>query len=228
MSFHHRAASIAVASFCALASFVATSPGQAQAVSLPVVTALNVQTMGGVPENSPAASAAPSAEAAPAEAIAPRIVADEPDGTPAVALTPAAPAGFATLAAAVAAQSSELDDRELSCLAAGVFFESHGEPLAGQLAVAHTILNRAHSGRFARSACGVLTQPGQFSFVRGGVVPSGEGRAGWQTAIAVAKVALRDLWESPAEGALYFHARRVAPGWRMQRVATIGNHVFYR
>jgi spore germination cell wall hydrolase CwlJ-like protein len=28
--------------------------------------------------------------------------------------------------------------------------------------------------------------------------------------------------------ALYFHARRVSPGWRMSRVGTLGNHVFYR
>lgn len=135
---------------------------------------------------------------------------------------------YASLAAAVAAQDADADDRELRCLAAGVYFEANGEPLAGQLAVAQTILNRARSGRFANSVCGVLTQRGQFSFVRGGVVPSAEGRGGWKTAVAVAKVAQRDLWDGAADDALYFHARRVAPGWRMTRVAAIGNHVFYR
>jgi spore germination cell wall hydrolase CwlJ-like protein len=73
----------------------------------------------------------------------------------------------------------------------------------------------------------VLTQRGQFSFVRGGYVPTGKGRA-WQTAVAVAKVAQRDLWDSAAGSALYFHARRVSPGWRLSKVAAIGNHVFYR
>ena len=31
-----------------------------------------------------------------------------------------------------------------------------------------------------------------------------------------------------APQALFFHARRVNPGWRLTRVATVGNHVFYR
>jgi len=135
---------------------------------------------------------------------------------------------FATLAAAVAAQSGDLDDGDLRCLAAGVYYESKGEPLAGQLAVAQTIINRTRSGRFPKSICGVLTQAGQFSFVRGGSVPSAEGRRGWDTAVAVAKVAARDLWDGDAEQALYFHARRVAPSWRATRIAAIGNHVFYR
>lgn len=135
---------------------------------------------------------------------------------------------FDTLAQAVAAQTGELDDRELRCLASGVYYESKGEPLAGQLAVAQTIINRTKSGRFPKSICGVLTQAGQFSFVRGGSVPSAEGRAGWATAVAVAKVAARDLWDGAADEALYFHARRVAPGWRATKIAAIGNHVFYR
>ncbi len=137
-------------------------------------------------------------------------------------------ASFASLAAAVAAQHANDTDRELECLAVGVYFESKGEPLAGQLAVAETILNRTRSGRFPKSVCGVLTQRGQFSFIRGGVVPNAEGRAGWKTAVAVAKVAQRDLWADVAPKALFFHASYVSPGWRAARVARIGNHIFYR
>jgi len=36
------------------------------------------------------------------------------------------------------------------------------------------------------------------------------------------------LWQSAAQGALYFHAKRVSPGWRRTRVAQISSHVFYR
>ena len=39
---------------------------------------------------------------------------------------------------------------------------------------------------------------------------------------------MADLADSPAPRALFFHARRVNPGWRLTRVATVGNHVFYR
>lgn len=136
---------------------------------------------------------------------------------------------YPTLAAAVAAQSNAATDEQLRCLATAIYFESKGEPLAGQLAVAQVILNRAANGRFGRDACSVVTQRGQFSFVRGGVVPSvDDSRAQYRIAIAVAKVALADAWDGEADNALYFHARRVAPAWKKTRVAAIGNHVFYR
>lgn len=136
---------------------------------------------------------------------------------------------FATLSAAVAAQDHpESADRELHCLAVGVYYESKGEPLAGQLAVAEVILNRAGSGRFPRSVCGVLTQRGQFSFVRAGQLPTPPANAQWRKAMAVAQVAQKDLWDSPVENALFFHARYVSPRWKRPRVGTVGNHVFYR
>lgn len=136
---------------------------------------------------------------------------------------------FDSLSEAVAAQSRpDQLDRDLACLAGAIYFESKGEPLAGQLAVAEVILNRAKSGRFAKSVCAVITQAGQFSFVRGGRIPAIGDNANYRTAIAVAQVAIGDHWDSPAANALFFHARRVSPGWRMQKVAAIGNHVFYR
>lgn len=123
----------------------------------------------------------------------------------------------------------ETADREQRCLATAVYFEAKGEPLSGQLAVARVIMNRAESGRFASTLCGVVTQRGQFSFVRGGSLPSINPDSGnWHKAVAIAKIAQANLWDSKTENALYFHARRVAPGWRMARVGTIGNHVFYR
>jgi N-acetylmuramoyl-L-alanine amidase len=125
--------------------------------------------------------------------------------------------------------ASETADREQHCLASAVYFEAKGEPLDGQLAVARVILNRAVSGRFAKTPCGVVMQRGQFSFVRGGSMPViARENSHWRTAVAVAKIAQGDLWNSSTQNALYFHARRVAPNWRMARVGAIGNHVFYR
>ena len=120
--------------------------------------------------------------------------------------------------------------RELECLATGIYFESKSEPLAGQLAVGKVIANRASSGgRFPSTYCGVLFQRGQFSFVRGGSLPSiSHSNKQWQTAVAIAKIVDQDLKESSVGDALFFHARYVAPGWRLKRVASIGNHVFYR
>jgi spore germination cell wall hydrolase CwlJ-like protein len=128
-----------------------------------------------------------------------------------------------------ALRGTDAGSRELECLAAGIYFESKSEPLAGQLAVGQVIANRADSGRFASTYCGVLFQRGQFSFVRGHSWPTinKQGRQ-WQTAVAIAKIVDQDLKDSAAANALYFHARRVHPGWRLKQVASIGNHVFYR
>ena len=125
---------------------------------------------------------------------------------------------------------TDTDNAEQECLASAVYFESKGEPLQGQLSVAEVVLNRARSGRFPASICGVVKQRGQFSFVRGGRLPAvRRDSAAWRKAVAVAHIARADLADGAAPKALFFHARRVAPGWsRATRVATIGNHVFYR
>jgi hypothetical protein len=127
-------------------------------------------------------------------------------------------------------RGTEPGSRDLECLAVGVYFESKSEPLAGQLAVGQVIANRANSGgRFPSSYCGVLFQRGQFSFVRGGHWPKvNRSSRQWQNAVAIAKIVDQDLKDSAAENALFFHAKRVSPGWRLKRVASIGNHIFYR
>ncbi|QPQ54549.1 cell wall hydrolase [Allosphingosinicella flava] len=120
-------------------------------------------------------------------------------------------------------------DAEMECLAGAVYFESKGEPLEGQLAVAEVIINRMKSGRFASTLCGVVKQRGQFSFVRGGKFPPiARGSAHWKKAVGIAHVAMQDLADSKVDDALFFHARRVSPGWKLKRLATVGNHVFYR
>lgn len=125
--------------------------------------------------------------------------------------------------------ATETPDRESECLAAATYFESKGEPLAGQLAVANVVINRSESRRFARTICGVVHQPGQFSFVRGGRMPPiARNSTHWRNAVAIAHIAREELWQPEVETALFFHAKRVSPGWRMQRVGAVGNHVFYR
>lgn len=120
-------------------------------------------------------------------------------------------------------------DAEMQCLAGTVYFESKGETLQGQLAVARVVLARVESPRFPDSICGVVFQRSQFSFVRGGKMPPiRTGHRHWRNAVAIAKIAMNDGWESPVEGALFFHARYVSPGWRLQRLAAIDNHIFYR
>jgi len=118
---------------------------------------------------------------------------------------------------------------ELECLAGAIYFEAKSESLEGQLAVGRVVINRARSGRFPASYCGVVYQRSQFSFIRCGQMPAID-RASrlWQNAIAVAKIADANAYPSAAEGALFFHATSVSPNWRLTRVARVDNHVFYR
>jgi spore germination cell wall hydrolase CwlJ-like protein len=142
--------------------------------------------------------------------------------------TPAPTASLPELVAVHAAGTAA--DEESECLARAVYWESRGEPLSGQLAVAEVVINRARSGRFAPTLCGVVRQPAQFSFVRRGYIPQPpQTSRDWQTAVAIARIATDRLAEGGAPQALFFHARRINPGWRrLTRVATVGNHVFYR
>jgi len=75
----------------------------------------------------------------------------------------------------------------------------------------------------------VVFQPSQFSFVRGNSLPTGARNARqWKNAVAIAQIAHEGTWRSPVEGALFFHAAYVSPGWRLTRMARVDNHVFYR
>lgn len=140
---------------------------------------------------------------------------------------PAPPTSLAELVASQP-QPGELS-RQMRCLAAAIYFEARGEPLRGQLAVGRVIVDRASSDRFPDSYCGVVLQRSQFSFVRGNRLPSvRRGSKAWRNAVAVAQIAKSDSWQSPTDGALFFHAARVSPGWHLKRLAQVGNHIFYR
>ena len=145
--------------------------------------------------------------------------------------TVAAPAAItaASLQVLVAAQPAiDEPSPELKCLASAIYFEARSESLSGQLAVGRVIVNRTRSGRFPNSYCGVVYQPSQFSFVHGAAIRAGLNPRLWHNALAIAQIAHDGSWQSEAEGALYFHAARVAPAWHLRRIAQIDNHIFYR
>ncbi len=214
MKFMHRAAAFAAVTFCAGALANAATLDVTQNGQDAPVQQVNVPNLQQVPAPAPQAAPTPVQEKTEIVQPIPNVDADE---------------DFASLSDAVAAQDAPASlDRELNCLAVGIYYEAKGEPLSGQLAVADVILNRTESGRFPTSVCGVVTQRGQFSFVRRGKLPTPPSNGQWKKALAVAQVAMNDEWDSPVPEALYFHARYVKPSWKRARVGTVGNHVFYR
>jgi len=125
--------------------------------------------------------------------------------------------------------SGNQDDEQL-CLAKAVYFEARGESLEGQLAVAEVVLNRASSGRYPSTICGVITQPAQFSFIRRGRFPAVRMSSDcWRKALAIADIARNKLANEIPSNVLWYHANYVAPAWGRWhvRVAQIGAHIFY-
>ena len=179
-------------------------------------------------------------ELALTDEIVPEVPAQEPifiseEVTQPLVMASAAPVAVpsaSSLHALVAATPApEHLSEQMQCLAGAVYFESRGEPLAGQLAVAQVVINRAESSRFPASYCGVVYQRAQFSFVKNGAMPQiNTGSKAWQRARAIARIAHEGTWESQAGDALYFHATYVKPRWARakQARATINTHIFYR
>jgi spore germination cell wall hydrolase CwlJ-like protein len=184
------------------ASLLGTAPTQAQVVHAVETTLVQAPAVSDAPVAAPTQPAAPAANLAgqPLEQLA------------------------TTLA------GSETSGEAEECLATAVYFESRGEPLAGQLAVAEVVLNRANSGKYPPDVCGVVKQPAQFSFVRHGQFPQADrGSTAWKRAVAIARVAQNKLAANLPTNVLWYHANYVAPSWgkRLTRQATIGLHIFY-
>lgn len=134
-------------------------------------------------------------------------------------------AEVARLAAARTAGAEE------DCLANAVYFEARGESLEGQLAVAEVVMNRARSGRYPATWCGVVVQRAQFSFVRNGVIPAADRDSeAWKRAVAIARVAQQGSTRLLEPSVLWYHANYVSPSWgrRLSRSSVIGAHIFYR
>jgi Cell Wall Hydrolase len=124
-------------------------------------------------------------------------------------------------------------DEQANCMAVAVYHEARGEAVEGQLAVARVIMNRAASGKYPSSWCGVVKQPWQFSFVNPhtGYMPAvDKTSACWRKAQGITRIAMANAVPSLSTDVLWYHANYVAPSWgrRLTRVSQIGAHIFYR
>jgi len=119
-------------------------------------------------------------------------------------------------------------DADVRCLALNVFYESRGEPILGQLAVANVTMNRFNDS--TRTICQIVYSPGQFEWTSKRLRnPGGEQ---WFQALALSWLVLNqpDLVRDVTRNAKYFHSYRRTPGSfrRFEHTTTIGNHRFYR
>jgi spore germination cell wall hydrolase CwlJ-like protein len=123
------------------------------------------------------------------------------------------------------------------CLANAVYFESRGEAVRGQIAVAQVVLNRAFSGYYPDDVCGVVYQNAhrhlacQFTFACDGIPDVVSEPEPWERARRVAKATLDGkIWLPEIGKATHYHAYWVNPWWvrTMRKLSKIGVHSFYR
>ena len=123
---------------------------------------------------------------------------------------------------------------DLDCLARAIYFESRGEPIKGQAAVAEVVLNRVDSPLFPHTVCGVVNQANsggcQFSYTCDGRKDAISDRMAWFAAEKIATAYLTGAPRALTDGATYFHTAGSRPDWsrRFAMTARIGQHFFYR
>jgi spore germination cell wall hydrolase CwlJ-like protein len=127
--------------------------------------------------------------------------------------------------------------KQEKCLAEAIYFEARGEPVRGQMAVAQVVLNRAFSGKYPNSVCGVVYQNAhrhlacQFTFACDGIPDVIREPDMWERAKTIASEMLDGkLWLPEVGKATHYHAHWVSPGWvrEMTKLQRIGVHTFYR
>jgi spore germination cell wall hydrolase CwlJ-like protein len=123
------------------------------------------------------------------------------------------------------------------CLAEAVYFEARGEAVRGQIAVAQVVLNRAFSGKYPETVCGVVYQNKnrhyacQFTFACDNIPDVVREPDMWDRARKIAKAMLDGkLWLPEVDRSTHYHAYWVRPSWvsEMKKMYKFGVHTFYR
>jgi Cell Wall Hydrolase len=123
------------------------------------------------------------------------------------------------------------------CLAEAVYFEARGEAVRGQIAVAQVVLNRAFSGKYPETVCGVVYQNKhrhlacQFTFACDNNKDVIREPDMWERAKKIAKAMLDgQLWLPEVDKSTHYHAYWVRPSWvsEMRKMYKTGVHTFYR
>jgi spore germination cell wall hydrolase CwlJ-like protein len=129
-------------------------------------------------------------------------------------------------------------ERQLECLAMNIYREAGHENFEGKVAVAQVTMNRASHPSFPKDVCGVVYQKSvfidkvvcQFSWYCDSVHKARPvNPAAYNESMAVAKkVLLEGFRLDVMKEALYYHANYVNPRWNLEKIGSIGNHIFYK
>lgn len=126
------------------------------------------------------------------------------------------------------------------CLALNVFYESRGESIKGQYAVAQVTLNRSNneSGNTG-NVCGTVFEQKQFSwtqqfrnpkkrYVKIAMLAKKTDEISWYRAIDIARTVMAKKARDVTKGATYFNEKGMGRRYKTNVAAKIiGNHIFY-
>jgi spore germination cell wall hydrolase CwlJ-like protein len=134
--------------------------------------------------------------------------------------------------------------QQVDCLAENIYFEAGREPELGKIAVAMVTLNRVEHKSWPSSVCGVVrernTRVCQFSWwcesrnnkkaINNHYTPEE------QVLYNKAKKVALDVYinydkhkrNDVTQGAYFYHATYINPGWKLKKTTVIGQHIFYK
>lgn len=118
----------------------------------------------------------------------------------------------------------------VACLTEAVYYEARGNGDTAALAVAHVVVNRREHDEFPETVCDVIADGCEFSYRCDGKPEALRDPDERARALRAAEAVLTGESPDPTDGALFFHAEGIDPGWfaTRDRTAAIGGNVFYR
>ena len=129
-------------------------------------------------------------------------------------------------------------EKQLECLAMNIYREAGHENFEGKVAVAQVTMNRASHPSFPKDICAVVYQKSvimdkvvcQFSwYCETSPRARPVNNTAYNESMAVAKkVLLEGFRLDVMKEALYYHANYVNPRWNLEKIGSIGNHIFYK
>ena len=134
--------------------------------------------------------------------------------------------------------SIKVREQQLDCLAINIYREAGHDSFEGKVAVAQVTMNRASHPSFPKDVCGVIYQKSvimdkvicQFSWYCDTAHKARPvNQSAYNESMAVAKkVLLEGFRLDVMKEALYYHANYVNPRWNLEKIGSIGNHIFYK
>ena len=133
----------------------------------------------------------------------------------------------------VEVSTMSIQNSEVDCLAEALYFEARGTGETGLRAVGEVIVNRAADPQFPNTICGVVDHryngSCQFSYRCDNIPEEFGNPIAYANAQSVAHTLLTNRGEDITNGALFFHAAWMTPGWfgTLNRHGQFGGNIFY-